>query len=79
MKAPDRCQPGWSPYEQQIIRQIRDDPVPAVPQAQIAAVCQTAAAFHPKNDLTGRRGFWRVVLACFGDEMALFWGLCTLC
>ncbi len=59
--------------ERRIAAQIRDIPVPQVPQDEIKAVCRTAASYYVESPGIWTAGFWRSAFSFLTVKAVVFW------
>lgn len=73
MRKHENALAGLSERERQVVRAIRESPVPAVPQSEIEAVCRAAASYYTRAQGFWHADFWKVVFACLTIGSAFFW------
>lgn len=59
--------------EQNIISQIKNDPIPVVSESEILATCKLATSYYTEKQNAFDKNFWIVTLSCLSLESAFFW------
>ncbi len=62
-----------SAAEEKIISEIKNDPVPIVPQNDILAACKIASSYYAEKQSIWDKNFWKVVISCISIGTAFFW------
>ncbi len=61
--------------EQNIISQIKNDPIPVVSESEILATCKLATSYYTEKQNAFDKNFWIVTRSCLSLESAFFWVL----
>lgn len=61
--------------EQNIISQIKNDPIPVVSESEILATCKLATSYYTEKQNAFDKNFWIVTWSCLSLESAFFWVL----
>lgn len=61
--------------EQNIISQIKSDPIPVVSESEILATCKLATSYYTEKQNALDKNFWIVTLSCLSLESVFFWVL----
>ncbi len=62
-----------SAAEERIISEIKNDPVPVVPQNDILAACKAASSYYAEKQSIWDKSFWKAVISCISIGTVFFW------